>query len=144
MVALYLHLWKLGYMGALTCSANHGCEIAMTSQWGQFLGIDVALIGAIGYLLILITAIAGIQPRWINDPRFTTALLILIVPAFLFTLRLKYFEFFVLKTFCPWCAFSAVTITTHLVAGVLDWKRIGEGRGGKGERREARGETGMR
>ena len=124
LVALYLHLWKLGLMGALACTAGHGCEIVQLSQWGWFLGVDVALIGTIGYTLILITAMIGIQPERINDPRITRVLMLLIIPAFLFTLRLKYAEFVIMRTFCPWCAISAVTITTHLVAVFLDLRRI--------------------
>ncbi|MES2305525.1 MAG: vitamin K epoxide reductase family protein [Gemmatimonadota bacterium] len=125
LVALYLHLWKLGLTGPLVCSANHGCEIAQMSPWGWFLGVDVALIGTIGYTLIFATAIVGIQPRWINDPRITRILVALIVPAILFTIRLKYAEFVILKTFCPWCAISAVTITTHGIAVLLDRRRLG-------------------
>ncbi|MFL5517997.1 MAG: vitamin K epoxide reductase family protein, partial [Gemmatimonadales bacterium] len=49
LVALYLHLWKAGYTGALSCTSGHGCETAMLSPWGWFLGVDVALIGTIGY-----------------------------------------------------------------------------------------------
>ena len=124
LVALYLHLWKLGYMGPLACTANHGCERAMTSPYGRFYGFDVALIGTVGYTLILITAMIGLQPRWINDPRPTSVLMALIVFGFVFTLRLKYAEFFILKTFCPWCAISAVTITTHLIAVILDRQRL--------------------
>jgi uncharacterized membrane protein len=124
LVALYLHLWKLGYMGPLVCNAQHSCEFVMTSQWGRFLGIDVALIGAVGYALILVTALVGLQPRWINDPRITLVLLALIVPAFIFTLRLKYAEWVILRTFCPWCAISAVTITTHVIAVMLDARRL--------------------
>ena len=44
LVAVYLHLWKLGYMGPLVCNAKHSCEFVMTSQWGRFAGVDVALI----------------------------------------------------------------------------------------------------
>ncbi len=123
-VALYLHLWKIGLMGALACTAGHGCEIVQFSRWGYFFGVDVALIGTIGYTLILITAMAGIQPARINDPRITKLLMALIIPAFIFTLRLKYYEFVVLQTFCPWCAISAVTITTHLIAVTMDWRRV--------------------
>ena len=117
-VAFYLHLWKLGLTGPLVCTGNHGCEIAQVSQWGWFLGVDVALIGTIGYSLILAVAVVGVQPRFANDLRVTRVLMLLIYPAILFTLRLKYYEFFVLKTFCPWCAISATTITLH---GILVW-----------------------
>ena len=123
-VALYLHLWKIGKAGVLACTAGHGCEIAQFSPYGWFLGIDVALIGTICYALLLIISMVGIQPRRLDDRRITLLLMALIVPAFLFTLRLKYGEFIVLRTFCPWCAVSAVTITTHLIAVWLDWRRV--------------------
>ncbi len=124
LVAVYLHLWKLGDMGPLVCNAAHSCEIVMTSQWGRFLGIDVALIGAVGYTLILAVALFGLQPARMDDRRITLTLTVLIVGAFLFTLRLKYYEFFVMHEFCRWCAISAVTITTHVIAVGLDWRRV--------------------
>lgn len=132
LVALYLHLWKLGLMGALTCTANRGCEVVQLSSWGWFLGVDVALIGAVGYTLIVIVAVLGLQERWV-DARWPTLLLAaLVYPAVLFTLRLKYAEFIVLKTFCPWCAVSTVTITLNAILVALDWRRL---------RRQERGEA---
>jgi uncharacterized membrane protein len=124
LVALYLHLWKAGLMGPLTCTANRGCEIAMTSRWGWFLGVDVALIGVVGYVLILGTAVWGSQPDRVNSPTPSLVLLALIVPAVLFTLRLKYAEWVILKTFCPWCFESTVTITLCLILAWLDYRRV--------------------
>lgn len=123
-VATYLHLWKLGYMGALSCGAGHGCETVQLSSWGWFLGFDVALIGAVGYTLILIAAVLGTQERWATARWPSLVLMGLVYPAFLFTLRLKYAEFIVMKTFCPWCAISAVTITAFTVLVWFDWKRV--------------------
>ena len=114
-VALYLHLWKLGYTGTLTCSAAGGCEVAMMSQWGWFLGFDVALIGTVGYVTILGAALWGLHPRWEHSKAPTLLLLALIVPAVLFTIRLKYAEWYVLRTFCPWCFESTVTIALCLM-----------------------------
>jgi uncharacterized membrane protein len=123
-VALYLHLWKIGLAGTLACGAGHGCEAVQFSPWSYFLGVDVALIGTIGYSLILATALVGTGGNRRNDPMLTKALALLIVPAFIFTLRLKYFEFVVMETFCPWCAVSAVTISLHMVLVALDWRRL--------------------
>jgi len=53
----------------------------------------------------------------------SVALLALIAPAFLFTVRLKYGEWVVLKVFCPWCFISTVSITTCLILAWLDWRR---------------------
>ena len=52
-------------------------------------------------------------------------LLGLIVPAVLFTVRLKYAEWFVLRTFCPWCFVGTVTILLRLVLARFDLRRVG-------------------
>ena len=124
LVALYLHLWKLGLVGSISCTANRGCEVAMTSQWSWFLGVDVALIGAVGYALLLAAALWGTQPTRAWSPSPTLVLLALIVPAVLFTIRLKWAEWVVLKTFCPWCFESTVTIVICLVLALLDLRRV--------------------
>ena len=127
LVALYLHLWKLGLVGSITCTANRGCEVAMTSRWGWFLGVDVALIGVVGYALILGVALWGAQPSRARSAAPTLVLLALIVPAVLFTIRLKWAEWVMLKTFCPWCFESTVTIVVCLVLALLDLRRVRQG-----------------
>jgi uncharacterized membrane protein len=127
LVALYLHLWKAGYTGPLTCTGNRGCEIAMMSPWGWFLGVDVALIGTVGYLLVLGAALWGLSPARAGSAAPTALLLWLIVPAVLFTIRLKYAEWVVLGTFCPWCFESTVTITLCLILALLDYRRVRAG-----------------
>jgi uncharacterized membrane protein len=124
LVALYLHLWKLGLVGSIACTANRGCEVAMTSPWSWFLGLDVALIGALGYALLLGVALWGAQPARAWSPAPTLVLLAVIVPAVLFTVHLKWAEWVVLKTFCPWCFESTVTIVVCLVLALLDLRRV--------------------
>lgn len=122
-VALYLHLYKLGIVGNLQCSTG-GCERAMFSPWGWFIGVDVALIGVIGYTLLLITSLVSIQPRFQGE-RWPVALLLgLALIGFVFTLRLKYGEFLVLRTFCPWCAISAVAITIITILSTLEYRAL--------------------
>lgn len=121
LVALYLHLYKTGVVGNLSCSTG-GCEVAMFSSYGWFLGIDVALIGVIGYSLLLAASLISLQPRWENARWPVALLLTLAVLGFVFTLRLKYGEFIVLKTFCPWCAISATAITIITILAFLDWR----------------------
>lgn len=125
LVALYLHLWKLGLVGSLSCSVSgNGCEYVQGSRYGWFLGYDVALVGTIGYTALFLVALVGTvgdneNTRWPN-----TLLQVLIWPAVLFTLRLKYYEFFVLKGFCPWCVVSAVAITVCAILVVFDRRRL--------------------
>ena len=123
-VALYLHLWKIGLAGTLSCGAEHGCEVVQLSSYGWFLGVDVALIGAVGWAAVFVVAVLGTLPRW-EDARWpTVALSALVYPALLFTLRLKYGEFIVLDTFCPWCAVNAVIVVVACVLVALDWRRL--------------------
>lgn len=124
LVALYLHMWKLGMVGSLACTGSNGCEYVQGSRFGWFFGVDVALIGTVGYTLLFLASIVGSMPA-LEDAKWPATLLQLLVwPAFLFTLRLKYGEFIVLKGFCPWCAISAVSITICVVLVTLERKRV--------------------
>lgn len=126
MVAFYLHLYKLGVVGDLSCSTG-GCATAIFSTWGSFLGVDVGLIGTVGYILLLTTAILSLQPSLQQKRWPVLLLLVLATLGFLFTLRLKYGEFVVLRTFCPWCAISAVSITTIFILALIEWRRTRPG-----------------
>ncbi len=120
--AVYLHMYKRGLVGSLSCASGDGCNRAMFSRWGWFLGVDVALIGVIGYALLLTASIMNLQPRW-QGKRWPAGLLLgLSLLGFLFTLRLKYGEFVILRTFCPWCAISAVSITVITGLSVYLWR----------------------
>ena len=122
-VATYLHLWKIGKAGALACGGVGGCHVVQYSQWSWFLGVDVALIGAVGYTLLVLTAIVGSTGGRDDARGPALALAALVYPAILFTLRLKYAEFVILRTFCPWCAISAVSITLLGVIVALELRR---------------------
>lgn len=123
-VATYLHLWKIGKAGALACGGSGGCAVVQFSSWSWFLGVDVALIGAVGYTAIVVVAAIGAAESRADTPWPALALAALVYPAILFTLRLKYAEFFILKTFCPWCAISAVSITLLGVIVALELRRV--------------------
>ena len=123
LVATYLHLWKLGLAGELSCGGTGGCAVVQFSSWSWFLGIDVAVIGAVGYTLILAAALWGLHETRVDARGPALVLAALVYPAILFTVRLKYAEWIVLRTFCPWCAISAVSITILGVLVGLDLRR---------------------
>lgn len=126
LVATYLHLWKIGRAGALACGGSGGCAVVQFSSWSWFLGVDVALIGAVGYTLILVVALWGTREAVAAARGPALALAALIYPAILFTIRLKYAEWVILRTFCPWCAISAGSITLLGVLTALDLRRTRE------------------
>jgi uncharacterized membrane protein len=108
--ATYLLLAKLGAIGSLSCTVSHDCDLVNTSGYSSFLGLPVAGIGVAGYLLLLAIAIAGLRPRWANDPRPDRALAFLSGLALAFTLYLTYLELFRLHALCQWCVVSQVII----------------------------------
>jgi uncharacterized membrane protein len=122
LLASYLHLYKLGLVGDISCTTG-GCAKAIFSTWGSFLGVDVGLIGAIGYALLLGVSLLSLQPRFASARWPVTLLLVLATLGFVFTLRLKYGEFVVLQTFCKWCAGSAVAITLIYLLSIVEWRR---------------------
>ncbi len=132
LVAGYLHLWKTGHAGALSCGPTHGCEVVQFSSYGSVPvpwggaadRIDVALVGFVGWLLIFAVAVAGTTPAREDDTRVTRALTALVGFALLFTLRLKYGEFVVLRSFCPWCAINAGVVVLSVVLVWRDWVRL--------------------
>ena len=133
LVATYLHLWKIGKAGTLACGGGGGCAIVQFSSWSwvrlpwqdpSSLGVDVALIGAVGYTLVLCAALWGTRESLAQTTGPVLVLAALVYPAILFTIRLKYAEWVVLQTFCPWCFISTVSITLLGVLVALEWRRV--------------------
>jgi uncharacterized membrane protein len=109
-VALYLWFYKIGVIGNLQCGSG-GCEYVQTSPYGDLFGVPVALYGVVGYALMFVVALAGLQPRFQAHPGPTRLLALLAGGAFLFTLYLVYIELFVIQAICRWCMVSAVIVT---------------------------------
>ncbi|MBK8249717.1 MAG: vitamin K epoxide reductase family protein [Gemmatimonadetes bacterium] len=124
LIALYLHLVKVGTFGVPSCGPGGGCVAAWYSSWGSFLGIDVALIGAIGYGLLTVVALLGTRIDLENSPAVTNTILVLVLAAVAFTWRLKYGEWYVMGIFCVWCFESFMTIHLCLVLVLLDRRRL--------------------
>ncbi len=122
LVATYLYLYKLGLIGVLACGAG-GCETVQLSRWSEFLGVDVALIGVLGYALLLGVAVGGLQPA-ARDRRWpAVTLLALSGGALLFTAYLTALELFVIHAICRWCVVSAVIVVAIFGLSLADWRR---------------------
>src|SRR5213593_3669972 len=122
-VALYLWLHALGYGGAIKCGASGGCEVVQTSQWAVFLGLPVAFYGVVGYVALLVVALAALRPAALAERRWSVLLAGLASVGFLFTVYLTYVELFVTHAICRWCVGSAVIITAIWVVAMLALKR---------------------
>lgn len=114
-VAIYLSLDRVGVVKEACPINGNPCLKVQDSKWGEFLGIKVAYIGAVGYLMILLSLfIKG------ENGRFITAALA--VPGWAFSAYLTYHEFFSVKHVCPYCVTSFVMIT--LVSVFAVWRLL--------------------
>jgi uncharacterized membrane protein len=106
-VASYIAIAE-GGGGAPKCLAGgHGCETVARSHYAHLAGINVAVIGIFGYVLLVVAALVpGDAGRFGG---FLTALV-----GFGFSAYLTYLELFVIDAICQWCVASAVVMSLSL------------------------------
>lgn len=123
-VALYLTLFKLGYIGNLVCAVG-SCEVVQTSRWATLLGYPVAAWGVVYYVAVLAVSLAGLSPNLVDSRRLSRLLVLMTATGVLFSLWLTYLELFVIDAICMWCVVSAVLATILLVIAILDLREVG-------------------
>ena len=116
-VAGYLTLHRFGFIGTLECSLLGGCETVQASAYAFFpprtmvpWGISVALIGLVGYVVLFVLGLAGLQPRFVASSALARWLAVLSGLGFAFSLWLTYVEAEILNAWCQWCIVSAILI----------------------------------
>ena len=122
-VALYLTLYKLGYIGTMACAVG-SCETVQTSKWATFLGLPVGAWGVGYYLVVLTLALMGLSGRFVESARLSDTLVALTGLGLLFSLWLTYLELFVIHAICQWCVISAILATILFVLSWLDRRDI--------------------
>ena len=116
----YLYLYKIGRIGSLACGTG-GCETVQLSSWSRFAGLEVSLIGVLGYAGLLAMSLASLQPGTRQWP--IRAIAVAAGIGVIFTLYLTYLELFIIHAICRWCVASGVIIVAILVAALLDQRR---------------------
>jgi uncharacterized membrane protein len=103
-VATYITIADSGG-GAPTCLAGGGgCETVANSSYSHIAGINIAIFGIVGYVILLATAFfASDLARFVG---FATAL-----GGFGFSIYLTYLELFTIDAICQWCVASAILMT---------------------------------
>lgn len=120
-VALYLWMYKAGFIGALACGAGQ-CETVQLSPWATLLALPVAAWGVGFYAVVFVVALLLVQDRFTNSRGLALALLVLTGWGVLFSGWLTYLELFVIHAICRWCVVSAVIACVLFVLAFLDWK----------------------
>lgn len=125
-VSSYLYLYKIGKIGTLACGTG-GCEAVQTSDWARFLGVEVSLIGLLGYLGLFLAALAGLQPPLVARRGVALLLVAMSGLGVAFTIYLTALEVFVIHAICRWCVGSAVIILLVLLVSLMDLRRTPAG-----------------
>jgi uncharacterized membrane protein len=99
------------------CGVSHGCETVQTSSYASLLGVPVALLGLVTYILILVS----LRMRG-ERPLLGGYALTLI--AFLFSVYLTYREVFTIHAICSWCVSSAIVFTLLAIVGAVRVLRV--------------------
>jgi uncharacterized membrane protein len=86
------------------CGLGGDCEKVQTSEWAELAGIPVALLGLVGYVLILASL-------FVPGERGLLAGSLLSLVGFGFSAYLTYRELFSIDAICQWCVTSAVILT---------------------------------
>ena len=122
-VALYLTLYKLGYIGTLVCAVG-SCETVQTSKWATFLGFPVGGWGVAYYVAVFALSIAGLSAG-LSENRGVSLLLVAMTGfGVIFSVWLTYLELFVIHAICQWCVISAILATALFVISVLDLREV--------------------
>jgi uncharacterized membrane protein len=122
-ISAYLYLYKLGRIGSLACGTG-GCETVQLSPWSRVAGVDVALIGVLGYAGLLGLSLATLQPGLAARRTPAALLAALAGVGVLFSGYLTYLELFVIHAICRWCVASAFVILAVFIAALLDLRRL--------------------
>ena len=122
-ISAYLYLYKIGKIGSLACGTG-GCEAVQWSPWSRVAGIEVSLVGLLGYALLLLLCLAALQPSMVQRREPALLLAALSGIAVLFTIYLTYLELFVIHAICRWCVASGVVIVGIFILSLLDLRRL--------------------
>lgn len=111
-VATYIAIADSGGGSPVCIAGGRGCQTVAESSYSHLLGVNIAIFGIAGYVVLLGCALLrGDAPRMVG---FATALV-----GFGYSLYLTYLELFTIEAICQWCVASAVLMTLLFVANTM-------------------------
>ena len=114
-IAIYLTVVHYDHSSPVCVGGGGGCEKVQSSDYAELAGVPVAVLGTIGYALILASLLV---PG--DAGRFAGALLGLVGVGF--SVYLTYLELFEIDAICQWCVASAVVMAILAVA--TSWRLV--------------------
>ena len=106
-VAIYITIADSGGGHPLCVAGGTGCQTVANSSYSHLFGVNVAVFGIVGYLMLIGAALVP------GDAGRFAGLLVALV-GFGFSAYLTYLELFTIDAICQWCVASAVLMTLEL------------------------------
>ncbi len=103
-VATYITIADSGGGSPVCIAGGGGCETVANSTYSHLFGVNIAIFGIVGYVLLLAASLLrGDTARMAG---FGVSLL-----GFGYSVYLTYLELFKIEAICQWCVASAVLMT---------------------------------
>lgn len=103
-IATYIAIADSGGGSPVCVGGSQGCETVANSSYSHLLGVNVAVFGILGYVLLLACALLrGDEARMGG---FAVSLI-----GFGYSVYLTYLELFQIEAVCQWCVGSAIAMT---------------------------------
>lgn len=121
-LSVYSLLHKEGFTSGAVCNLNDtfNCDVVNQGPYSDLYGIPVALMGIIGYGLIMTASLLKMkQPE---DKGITTFLVLASLGGFGFALYLSGIEAFVLQTWCIVCLGSQTVMTAIMILSLINYR----------------------
>ena len=117
LVSIYMTIYKITSNDNM-CVGSKDCSVVNASKYSEVNGIPVAVVGAIGYTVLLGILWLERKTGFIKDNGSLIFFGISLI-GFLFTLWLIYVEVALLKAYCPFCLASQASMTLIFILSVI-------------------------
>ena len=118
--AIYLTIIKFSKNKALCLEGVGDCWSVNNSRYSEWNGIPISIFGIIAYTIILLILFFENKNKLLQD--YGKILIIgITISGFLLSIYLTYLQFAVIKAVCPFCIFSAITMTTVFILSLINY-----------------------
>ena len=126
---LSVYLWSYQVQAGhnnfiIPCTVDGGCVDVLNSDYSKFFGIPMAAYGFFFYAFMTLLAFQRMfSPHKINNYLIRFFWVI----GFIFTVYLRYLEFFVINHICAWCWLSVLIMAVIMTALIVEYFSPGNG-----------------
>lgn len=118
--AIYLTIIKFSNNKALCLEGVGDCWSVNNSRYSEWNGIPISIFGILAYMIILLFLFFENKNKLLQN--YGNILVIGIsISGFLMSIYLTYLQFAVIKAVCPFCIFSAMTMTTVFILSLINY-----------------------